>query len=431
MQTTTTKSPIAALDKLIGRETALDWVHGDVRNALSSVKPVVEYGMCLVTCSDEYQGELRASFDRDVAQSLMASLTLQQRRIFSVANMGGRVEPGALQLASDHFTVKSAKSGAKLLFVEIASHVGKLTVEHDATFGVLDRFGVCSSCCGALTLLLEKPKGADAVRHPWFDQLSAFFGPQRLAILREDKSAFRMVKTAVIHAVLQAESAIVDLMRHPPSTPTHVVMVPAVVINQRGPDSACVVGWHHLFIENGEMTILGGASLRSTPDAIEVALDGGRLRMSNSSLYAIAETQRRSSLPPPRVADRLRELERASSELRRSLASPTVRDEIARIRARMGPLRSDAAIQLVYERPFLRGLVQRCAVLEPELGLAALALTADAESPRAKQICEVLSAPPGRYDARRALHDLEAELQETAAHTSMCVLECLLDSIAS
>ncbi len=119
-------------------------------------------------------------------------------------------------------------------------------------WGELDRFGTTSPCCGALRLLLDAPASAAAVRFPWFDQLSAFFGPARLAVLRADRGPHAMLRTAVVHAVLQAETAIADLLREPPTTPTHVLLVALVVVNRRGPDNAILVALHHLRFAGGE-----------------------------------------------------------------------------------------------------------------------------------------------------------------------------------
>jgi hypothetical protein len=424
MQTTVT-TPIAALSRLVGRETALEWIHGDVRNAVQAVPSVVEHGMCLVTCSDEYQGELRASFDRDVAQPIMASRTLQQRRIFSVANMGGRVEPGALKLASDHFTVKSAKAGAKLLLVEIAAHVGKIVDEHEVRFGILDRFGLASPCCGALTLLLAKPSAADAVRHPWFDQLNAFFGPVRLEALRRDASPMQMVKTAIVHAVLQVESAITDLLREPPITPTHIVIVPLVVINQRGPDSAFIAGWHHLYVENGDLSVRGGTSLRSTPAALEVALESARLRVENGADYAADEARRRASKPSIEHVQLLRELAARSSDVAHALSNDETRAEIARTANRWRTCRASGELPAVYARPILRGLLHRCARRDPALGLAVLAVSG-AHTPRGRELAAFLERSHAADARRVSFHDHEAELQELEAVEAGRLLDALV-----
>src|SRR5690349_1735677 len=263
----TDAAPLALRDFTaeIGRESSLSVVHGAVLRAAHSIRPVVESGAMLAACSDEFNGELRSAFSNDVARMLTAPNIPGTRRVFSVSNLGGRIEPGAVALANLHFTADSAKEGEKLLLIEIASHVGRRETSNGSVWGELDRFGTVSPCCGALQMLLDIPPSAGTVRFPWFDQLDAFFGPERLAALRADKSPFRLLRAAIVHAVLQAESAIVDLLREPPATRTHVLFVSLAVVNRRGTDNAIPVGVHHLRFENGVAHFEFGASLRSMP----------------------------------------------------------------------------------------------------------------------------------------------------------------------
>src|SRR5689334_12211543 len=159
----------------IGKESSLGLVHGSVLRAAHSIRPVVESGAMLAACSDEFNGEVRAAFALDVARMLTAPNIPGTRRVFSVSNLGGRIEPGAVALANLHFTADSAKEGEKLLLIEIASHVGRRETPNGSVWGELDRFGTVSPCCGALQMLLDIPPSAGTVRFPWFDQLDAFF----------------------------------------------------------------------------------------------------------------------------------------------------------------------------------------------------------------------------------------------------------------
>jgi hypothetical protein len=407
-----------ALDSLLrclGRETALDVVHGEIRRAAQTVARVAEYGMCLVTCSDEFQGELRASFDRDVAQPLMAPLTMQQRRIFTVSNLGGRVEPGALELANDHFTVKTRKSGAKLLLVEVASHVGKVVDGHHANYGTLDRFGVPSPCCGALTMLLEKPRSSQIVRHPWFEQLTAFFGPERLAELRADEGPLRLVRTAVVHTVLQVETAIVDLFRDSPPTPTHVLICAVLVINQRGPDTAVLVGCHHLRFDGANAWIEAGASLRARPDSIDARVENGRLSIRT---HALSEGEGRHDLELTTVegiAKRARALGAVERVLKAGLAHAEVVAEAKRVRELAAHCRTRSIEFGTYARPLLRAVLQRASRTQPEFGLAVLLLCADNGSRRANELRALFTRSVTDEQARAAFLEFERELQELDA----------------
>ena len=139
----------------LGREESLHTVHGAVLRAAGRVQPIVEAGTILAACSDEFNGELRSAFDRDVARMLSAQDIPSTRRVFAVSNMGGRIEPGAIALANLHFTARSARAGEKLLLMEISSHVGRREAPEGTRWGELERFGPISPCCGALRLLLE------------------------------------------------------------------------------------------------------------------------------------------------------------------------------------------------------------------------------------------------------------------------------------
>lgn len=416
---------LASLARLLGRETSLDVVHGEIRRAAQTVARVAEYGMCLITCSDEFQGELRASFDRDVAQPLMAPLTLQQRRIFSVSNLGGRVEPGALELANDHFTVRTAREGEKLLVVELAAHVGKILEGHGAVYGTLDRFGVRSPCCGALTLLLEKPRSSTTVRYPWFEQLTAFFGPERLAELRADAGPLRLVRTAVVHAVLQVETAIVDLLRDPPRTPTHALICALIVVNQRGPDTAVLVGFHHLRFDAAGAWIEGGASLRARPDSLAPVLENGRLRIDSRPLAREESPRDEDLVTRDGVARRSARLGPAERVLRSALASPELTSEAARVRALTQQLGNRSIDVATYARPILRAVLQRVARQQPEFALAVLYLCANARSPRATELAAFFARPTTTEAAQRTFLHFERELQELDVFVARAVLDYL------
>ena len=101
----------------LGHEESMHTLHGRVLRAAHALGPVVESGAVLAACSDEFNGELRGAFDRDVARMLSAPHIPGTRRVFSVSNLGGRIEPGAVALANLHFTARSAEGGEKLLLI--------------------------------------------------------------------------------------------------------------------------------------------------------------------------------------------------------------------------------------------------------------------------------------------------------------------------
>jgi len=402
------------LAALLGREESLHTVHATVLRAAHAIRPVVESGAVLAACSDEFNGEVRAAFERDVARLLSAPEIPGTRRVFALANMGGRIEPGAIALADQHFSARSTRSGEKLLLIEVTGHVGRRETSAGTRWGELDRFGLASPCCGALRLLLDAPESAEAVRFPWFDQLTAFFGPARLATLRGDASPHAMLRAAIVHAVLQAETAIVDLLREPPPTPTHVLLVGLVVVNRRGTDNGILVALHHLHFADGEPDLVAGKALRSTPGALEV--DTTRAQLVVRSPFGPEAPHEPPPGPPgSSPAASLRPLARAEP----------VRAQLARARRQHAQLRHHHGLN-VHARAVLRALLQGLSLVAPEVGLAALALESGRELFRAHRLDELLRRGPSSAEARRVLHDLEPTLQQLGHREAREVLEILL-----
>ena len=156
------------LAQALGREQPLDSFHGLVRRAAQSVRSAASYGCCLVSCSDEFNGELRYVFDRDVGRPLTARHAARHHGTFPLSNLSGRYEPGTFALVADHFTFPALgepEDQEKLLLIEIAAHVGRRTEGHRTVYGEIDRFGRESPCCGALGAMLSPPPLTDAVTH--------------------------------------------------------------------------------------------------------------------------------------------------------------------------------------------------------------------------------------------------------------------------
>jgi hypothetical protein len=420
MQTSPPRPPhaLTSLEQMVGREEPLYALHGALLRAAHALRPVVESGTLLATCSDEFNGEIRAAFERDVARVLTAPHVPATRRVFSVSNLGGRIEPGAIALLNQHFTARSLERGHKLLLIEIAGHVGRREVSGSTVWGELDRFGNPSPCCGALQLLLHPTPSAEAVRFPWFDQLTAFFGAERLAALRADTSPWRMARAAVVHAVLQAETAIVDLLREPPPTPTHVLLCALVAVNRRGQDSSVPVGVHHLVFEHGLARFEHGVGLRSTPGALRFEERHGRLQVE-------APFDSFEEHAPPAVAPALA-AGLHSPELGELARSERVHAQLERARQQFRSLAPRPQVLRIYARPLLRALLQGLSVLAPEVGLAAMALEGGRDLFRAQHLKKLLAGGPSTAAARAALHDLEPTIQQLSHHEAREVLELLL-----
>jgi hypothetical protein len=428
MTTMVLPSGLRELSSVLGVETPLDHFHGTLRRAAQSIQPVHGYGTVQVTCSDEFQGQIRTSFDRDVARALTAGSITGNRRTFSVSNMGGRLEPGALRLADQHFDQDpgSRINAPKLLLIEIASHVGSRTLQHGRVWGQLDRFGRVSDCCGALGLLLANPTTAAAVRHPWFDQLSAFFGVDRLDALRADTAPTRMLSAAIIHAVLQAESALADVLREPPAEPTHVLIVALVAIDQHTGEEVIPVGFHHVVCAGGHAHVEHGDSLRSTPGALSFTVTGGRMHVTSNE-SAAPSSERRVAAPNAReFREQVQALHGATDAAAKSRAASVV-EQMARLERQVARFQEHPHLERVYARPVLRGLMQSLSVVAPKVGLAAMLVQSGHDAERAELLRKLLAQGVSAETARRALHDIEAEIQQLGHTEARRVIQILLE----
>jgi hypothetical protein len=414
---------VDALRRIIGKEQPLDQFHLALRRAAGQGAEASAYGACLVTCSDELLGLTRSGFDRDVASPLISDAVNSKDRVFTVSNLCGRFEPGAFSLVDDHFTRKNSR-GRKLLIIEIASHVGRL--KHSATYsyGHVERFGRRSPCCGALTSLLQPPNDTGTVRHPWFEQLNAFFGPVRLAALRENKSSTRMITAAIVHCALQAESAISDIFQHPPAPPTDVLLVAGVAVNQQWANGFLPVAYHHLRADDEVTRIVSGFSLRTTPEALRIDASSARIEV-HTGLPMEGATRVQRRVPDveaaPLIEQRIAALEALPPEHREELDRrlETVREQVESIR-------NDSAVWRSYSRPILRGLFRGLSVINPELGIAAMLVEGGEKMFAAQKIKQIVDRGPSTVEGRRVLHDMEAELQQLNHEDAQQVLDILL-----
>jgi hypothetical protein len=415
------------LRNIIGTELPLDQFHLILRRAAAGVSGVSSYGAGLVTCSDERQGVLRGGFERDVAMPLISDVKNGRDRVFSVSNLCGRLEPGAFELIDDHFSRATAR-GPKLLLLEIASHVGRLKTDSGFVYGYVDRFGRWSPCCGALTSLLNPTNVMDTVRHPWFEQLNAFFGPVRLETLRAMPESNRMIAAAIIHSALQAESVVADVFNAPPEIPTDVLLVAGVAVNQQWADGFLPVAYHHVRVESGLPRILGGFSLRTTPESLALDLTGARIRVEGGrAMEDSPEIRRRphgdgqDDANAAEVGAAVAAIEALAPEDRAELDS-----RLDEFRDQLESIRHDPATWRTYSRPVLRGLFRALCVAQPELGLAAMLYQGGAELLNTHKLQLLAHHGPRSSEGRRALHDIEAELQQLNHQDAQQVLDLLL-----
>jgi len=419
--------PVQELHRHIGTEMPLDQFHLSLRRIASVVSGVAHYGACLVTCSDEKQGILRGSFERDVAIPLISGVANARERVFAVSNLCGRLEPGAFALIDDHFTRLAGRS-EKLIIIEIASHVGRIRNGATSTYGQVERFGRHSPCCGALTTLLAPRPVTGTVRHPWFEQLNAFFGPVRIDALRQLEPSARMIAAAVVHAALQAESAVAEIIQDAPQTPTDVLLVSGVAVNQQWADGFLPVSCHHLHARDGSVDIRSGFSLRTTPEALHIDLAGARVRIDGGHAMETAAQVRRSR--PVSVA-----ASEEDSGVEAALAvldglppeqQTALEQRLADVRRQVEAVRHDPAAWRSYSRPILRGLFRGLSIVQPEVGIASLIFEGGEHLVARQKLRELLRAGPTSAQGRQVLHDMEAELQQLNHEDAQQVLDLLL-----
>ena len=104
---------------------------------------------------------------------------------------------------------------------------------------------------------------------------------------------------------------------------------------------------------------------------------------------------------------------------------PAALERIRDARADMHRLKRHPHLSRVYARPILRGLLQGLSVLAPELALAALAFEGGEAAVRTQRLRKLLARGPSTEDARRVLHDIEAEIQQLGHREAREVLDLL------
>jgi len=417
------------LRRMIGKEKLLDQFHLSLRQVAGKIPKISAHGFCLVSCSDEREGAIRSGFDRDVATPLMSGASGSTNHVFSISNLGSRLEPGAFSLVDEHFMRKAAR-GSKLLIVEIASHVGRIRHGQTYSYGQVERFGRQSLCCGALTALLEAPDTAGTVPHPWFEHLNAFFGPVRLAALREINDSTRMIAVAIVHAALQAESAVSEVFQHPPETLTDILLIGGVSVNQQWADGFLPVAFHHLRADAGVAEIVSGYSLRTTPEALKIDVSGARIEVEGElAMEAKPQVQRR-------LSDAEAEAEPVAEEALAALSdlAPHHKEELEKrleqVRDQVESVRHDPAAWRSYARPILRGLFRGLSVVQPELGVAAMLYEGGEKLFASHKLKQIIDHGPSTNAGRRMLQEIETELHQLNHEDAQQVLDSLLSKKA-
>lgn len=284
--------------------------------------PVV--GALQVHCSDEAEGESVEAFQSKFARDLLPRLKYANRAPFSTSNIGGRYEWGSVSLAEEHFATPQSRNAFKLILVKINSHVGVLTTPTGNRYGRLLRYDVDSTCCGALTALIEGGAG------PSLAELSELFGSEevdRLTELRDQvEPESRLLIAAITNARLQARSAVLEAQDHTPHTPTLYLIVPSVTLNKPDRDAELLCGIY-LIDRRGEHATGSYLGLGDRPSEYEIVEEHGHLRVRDPAAGAVREARNH------REIIRQAWLEKRPSELERSRG---VDEILARARADSG-----------------------------------------------------------------------------------------------
>ena len=264
---------------LVGRETDPARVCAGLREyARLGRFPIV--GAHEIVCSDEVERESESVFQRLFVQQALPPLKSGSPAVFSTVNLGSRYEPGASQIAEDHYATPESEETAKLMVVKINSHVAVQQSSGGPTYGYLTRYGRRSTCCGALASMLaggDLPavkELAETFRHDGNDRLEALNDPNTVP------AEHRALLAAVTNARLQAGRAASEISGSRPETPTKWLILSCVSINRPEPDTELIVG-RYLIDTTGEVPTIEYQGLSDDPATYRVRHDKTGLQITD------------------------------------------------------------------------------------------------------------------------------------------------------
>ena len=264
---------------LIGQEVAPARVCAGLREyARLGRFPVV--GAYEVVCSDEVERESESVFQRLFVQQMLPLLKSGNRAVFSTVNLGSRYEPGAIQIAEDHYATPESEHAAKLMVVKISAHVAVGQSFGGPAYGHFNRYGRRSTCCGALASMLaggDLPvvtELAETFRHDGNDRLKTLNDPSTVP------AEHRALLAAVANARLQAGRAAAEISGYQPETPTKWLILACVSINRPEPDTEVIVG-RYLIDTTGEVPTIEYQGLGDDPATYRVHHDKSGLRITD------------------------------------------------------------------------------------------------------------------------------------------------------
>lgn len=231
------------LRDLVGTEGKSERLGGALREFVAELMPAA-VGVYQVACSDETERECTETFHRWFTDHMLPDLKPARRAAFQTVNLGARYEWGAIRIAEEHYATPEARDAVKLLVVKINSHVAVRNTSDGPEYGWIDRYGVESTCCGALAALLE---GSDLSAVRELGQTFSIGYHNRVDILHDLSrvpTEQRALRAAIVNARLQAQRAVLDIEEHRPHSPTMFLVLSCVTINRPGPDTELLVGYY-------------------------------------------------------------------------------------------------------------------------------------------------------------------------------------------
>jgi hypothetical protein len=226
---------------LVGSEQPVREMSRALRQFVQDLRPPV-VGAMQITCADEAEHECVEALQREFVHYALPDLKFATQCALRIANLGGRYEWGAVCAAENHFTIPASRSGYKLIVAKVNAHAGAETSPTGERYGVLQRYGTESPCCGVLRGLLDGEPG------PHLEELRESFrseGEDRLAILTDGRTVppeRQSLFAAIVAARLQARQIMIDIQDHEPASPTLYLVLPCVTLNRREKDTEIPCG---------------------------------------------------------------------------------------------------------------------------------------------------------------------------------------------
>lgn len=396
------------LRSILGVERSLRGVAQALHFAVAELAPPAT-GALHVTCADETELECASAFLRGFARYVLPPLKMGHQAPMRLATLGGAYEWGTLGVAEDHFATARGRSEWLLVVVKINTHVGRLKTDEGMRFGWVDRYEAESRCCGLMHALL------DGVPLPAVLRLQEAFaseGKDRLAYLRDEARvplARRALDAAIVAARLQARSALLDIQHVVHEDDVLWLVLPAVTINQPGPDGELLVG-AYLADGRGEDLETHYVGLGDDPAA-----------------YVFTASKDRVEVRDPGLAEA-----RAARD-HRSLVLQTWRDRGEAVRVddpRLGRLRREVAERRHHDARHAHGLLRAILIVLADVapGPAAVLLFAHGAAGihHAFRVHQLSRSLGEREHASRVLHEVHERVDRLETDEAAALVELLL-----